>query len=43
MHGVSDSGKTTISDYAGEIFDSHDYKNTRGIFDEKISREGAHK
>ena len=43
FHGESDSGKTHIANYIGEIFDSYEYRDMRGIYSEKLSRKDAHK
>ena len=43
FHGEVDSGKSRIAEYMKIIFDAH-YKNeTKGQYDEKISRKEAHK
>lgn len=41
--GVSDSGKSTIANYVALIFDCHNYRETKGIYDEKMSRDDTHK
>ena len=43
FHGISDSGKSQIAKFMRDIFDSHYKKETKSIYDEKISRQEAHK
>ena len=43
LHGAHNSGKSTISRYAGNIFSSHNLKYPDGKFFEKLDREDTHK
>lgn len=43
LYGRAGSGKTRIAKYTSNIFDCHWKNDTKGIYDEKISREEAHK
>ena len=43
LHGTAGSGKTRIARYTGNIFETHWKNECKGIFDEKILREEAHK
>ena len=43
LHGKAGSGKTRLARYTASIFDSHWKNETKGIYDEKISQEEAHK
>ena len=43
FHGEPDSGKTWISKFMREIFESHWKQETKSIFDEKISQQEANK
>jgi energy-coupling factor transporter ATP-binding protein EcfA2 len=43
LYGKPGSGKSKIVKYMAQIFDSHVKNEAKGIYDEKISRKGAHK
>ena len=42
LHGKPGGGKTRLAKYTAGIFDTHWKNETKGIYDEKISREEAH-
>ena len=43
FHGISGSGKSSIAEFMKNIFESHFKNETKGIFDELISNNEAHK
>ena len=43
LYGEAGSGKTRLARYTAGIFDSHWKHETKGLYDEKISPEEAHK
>ena len=43
FHGKAGSGKTRLARYTANIFDSYWKNETRGMYDERISPEEAHK
>lgn len=43
FHGKAGSGKSRLARYTANIFESHWKNETKGIYDEKISPEDAHK
>ena len=43
MHGVSGSGKSWISNYMANIFQSYKYAPSKETFDEKLGVEDAHR
>ena len=43
LHGRSGSGKTRLARYTAQIFDSYWKHETKGIYDERITRDEAHK
>ena len=43
LHGKAGSGKSQLAKYNAIIFDSHTKNETRGMYDEKITKEEANK
>ena len=43
LYGTSGSGKSKIARMMTNIFDSHYKMETKGMYDERITREEAHK
>ena len=43
MHGRASSGKTWIARYMANIFESHWKSEVKGIYDERITQNEAHK
>ena len=42
LHGVANSGKTTIAEFLKLIFSSHDYRTTNAAFQEELSLKSTH-
>ena len=43
LHGAPNSGKTRLARYTAQIFDSYWKHETKGIYDERITQDEAHK